>query len=101
MKSEYPHQLLRRTSSLSFKLVKPGRHSSLLNITAENPDNDNQQQPPRRRLLDRRCGIDRRSRQHPVLMDTRIPHARRKQRQRRYQDDPDSEQSSIGIDVYS
>jgi hypothetical protein len=63
---------------------------------------DEQQRPPRRQQ-DRRCGIERRSRQLPTLLDTRSPHARRKQNSRRLADGTFSLEGAgagVGIDVY-
>jgi hypothetical protein len=59
------------------------------------------QQPSLRRPLDRRSGIDRRSRQLPILLDTRSPHARRKQARRHDEDDQLREDVGRGIDVYA
>ena len=62
----------------------------------------NEQQRPPRREQDRRCGVERRARQVATLLDTRSPHARRKQNSRRQQDGAmHYAESGAGIDVYA
>jgi hypothetical protein len=94
---------LRQLSS-HFDLVylKPANLSRAITVLSTNPPAQQlpEQQQLVRRQQDRRCGIDRRSQQRPILLDTRSPHSRRKQR-RRQQDAPLHEESRAGIDVYA
>jgi len=54
------------------------------------------------RQRDRRCGVDRRRQQHPVLLDTRRSHVRRKQpRQHTLEDYDWRADQATGIDVYA
>lgn len=85
--------------------IKPDNLSRTLSSWRINPNtlahNEAQQYPPRREQ-DRRCGIDRRRTQAATLLDTRSPHARRKQNSRRQQDNSYYfEDSTAGIDVYA
>lgn len=83
--------------------IKPANLSRVVSLWRTNqitvPAEPRQQ--PSRREQDRRCGIDRRHRQLPTLLDTRSPHARRKQSYRRQQDNYMDEESGAGIDVYA
>ena len=58
-----------------------------------------EEQLPARRDQDRRCGIERRRRQLPVLLDTRTSQARRKVSARR-QGDTYAGDIRVGIDIY-
>ena len=60
-----------------------------------------QEQLPPRRALDRRCGVDRRKRQLPIILDTRSSHARRMQSRRRDVETHTHEMPGTGIDVYA
>lgn len=60
-----------------------------------------QQQPSPRREQDRRCGVERRSHQRPVILDTRSPHARRQQGRRRRHDVQQEDDPGLGIDVFA
>ena len=80
--------------------IKPANLSRAVTLfrvhAAQIPDPEGQLL--KRRQLDRRCGIDRRSQQQPILLDTRSPYSRRKINHRRTRDD---NESAAGIDVYA
>jgi len=95
---------LRQLSS-HFDLVylKPANLGRAITLLGTNPSAKQlpEQQQRARRHQDRRCGVERRCQQRPILLDTRSPHSRRKQSRRRQQDNPLHEESRAGIDVYA
>jgi hypothetical protein len=95
----YLRQLSSHFDPVYIKPANITRAVTLLRTNTIAPYSAEQQLPPRRKQ-DRRCGIDRRRQQRPILLDTRCPHARRKQYHRRQQDHFSSE-SVAGIDVYA
>lgn len=78
-----------------------GRAVSLLYTPTTDTALDENRQAARRQQ-DRRCGVDRRRQQQPVLLDTRSPHARRQQSRRLNPNRMSGEDNDItGIDVYA
>lgn len=96
--------LQRLSSYFDSAYVKPSNLNRAVNLLAtsgaEVSVGDRQQSSPRRQQ-DRRCGVERRSRQRPIILDTRSPHARRQQSRRRQQDIQMEEDTGVGIDVFA
>lgn len=95
----YLRQLSSHFDPVYIKPANLSRAVTLLRAPTPDTSGSEQQLPPRREQ-DRRCGIDRRRQQHPILLDTRSTHARRKQHRRRQLDSFIYEESVVGIDVY-
>ena len=97
----YVRQLNSHFDPVYIKPANLRRLASEWRLTATPAYAQDQQQWPARREQDRRCGIDRRTRQVPTLLDTRSPHARRKQSSRRDWDGQGTAVVTAGIDVYA
>ena len=100
MEMAYLRQLSRHFDPV---YIKPANLTRVVSLWRTNPNFiPTETRPlPARREQDRRCGTDRRRRQLPTLLDTRSPHAQRKQVSRRQQDGVMQEESAVGIDVYA
>lgn len=95
--------LRRLGSHFDLDYLKPTNLSRAVTVLRMTPAENSlagEQFPPRR-ALDRRCGIDRRKRQLPIILDTRSSHARRMQPRRRDADTHPPEAVGVGIDVYA
>lgn len=84
--------------------LKPDNLSNAISLLQASPDQTKKDKNRRttKDQRDRRCGIDRRSQQQPVLLDTRSPHARRQRSRRVHLHRMSGEVTDIiGIDVYA
>lgn len=96
----YLRQLSNHFDPVYIKPANLSRAVSLWRTGVVEMPAETRQRPPRRDQ-DRRCSIERRCRQFPIMLDTRSPRARRKQSSRRQQDSLVCVESVMGIDVYA